>query len=86
MNKLKIGNIVRVNKGLFATSLYYELAEINDDEAKLFFIGRKIEYAKHRIVKLKDLIKVRKNSYYTKWDKELRELVIERNYKNKEVQ
>jgi len=85
MNKLEIGNIVRVNKGLFAKSLYYELAEINDDEAKLFFIGGEIEYAKPTIVKLKDLIKVRKNSYYTKWDKEVRELVIERNYKNKEA-
>ena len=65
---LEIGNIVRLNKGLFAKSLYYELAEINDDQAKLFFIGREIEYAKPKIVKLKDLIK----------------LVIERNYKNKE--
>ena len=85
MNKLEIGNIVRINK--YANFVYYELAEINNDEAKLFFVGlgRQIEYAEHKIVKLKDLIKVRKNSYYTKWDKELRELVIERNYKNKEV-
>jgi hypothetical protein len=86
MNKLEIGNIVRINK--YTNFVYYELAEINNDEAKLFFVGlgRQIEYAEHKIVKLKDLIKVQKNNRYTRFNEELRELIIERNYKNKEVQ
>ena len=85
MNKLEIGNIVRINK--YANFVYYELAEINNDEAKLFFVGlgRQIEYAEHKIVKLKDLIKVQKNNRYTRFNQELRELIIERNYKNKEA-